>query len=54
MGDLSVDKFDRIGCDRDRVLLDVITGPDDEQTISVGIVERGAQLPAVISDADEL
>ncbi len=54
MGDLSVDKFDRIGCDRDRVLVDVITGSDDEQTISVRIVEGGAQLPAVISDSDEL
>ena len=42
MSYFSIGKFDRIGRDRDCVPLDVITRRDNEQTISVGIVERGA------------
>ncbi len=54
MGDSTVGKFDRVGGDRDHVLLDVIAGSDNEQTIGLGIVEGGAKLPAVVDDADEL
>ena len=54
MGGSSVGKFDRIGGDRDRVLLDAITISENEQTIGLGIVEGGAKLPAVVDDADEL
>ena len=54
MSDSSVGKFDRVGGDRNRVLLDVIAGRDNEQTIGLGIVQGGAKLPAVVDDADEL
>ncbi len=54
MGDSSVGKFDRVGGDCDRVLPDVITISENEQTIGLGIVESGAKLPAVVDDADEL